>query len=430
MPKKLDPKVAEAVMLKGGWRPLEPYKSALKPWKSECMNCGLIATPTFANVQNGSGCTICKNNEKLKPTKYSEESAIQIMLNAGMQPLEPYKNSKDPWKSKCLICLKITSPMLGNIIQGHKGCGFCDGHKVDPEDAVKKMKEAGLEPLEPYKNSDGPWKCKCLKCGEVVKPAYASIRSGQGGCLSCGREATAKSHRYTHEMTMDTMKQADLEPLEEYIGSGSPWKCRCLKCDRVVFPSFSNVSNGHKGCAFCSGNAVHPEDAVKIMLESGYEPLEPYPAHNKTKWKSRHIQCGTIVFPYYNTIQNRKSGCSVCAVHGLKLENPAYLYIMVHDEFYSIKVGISNNNAKPNRIKSHASDGWKLFKQINLPNGAIATVIESKTFNWIRIELGLGVHLSKKMMKHHGYSETVDANEISVLEIEKYIKGLIKGLQS
>jgi hypothetical protein len=33
------------------------------------------------------------------------------------------------------------------------------------------------------------------------------------------------------------------------------------------------------------------------------------------------------------------------------------------------------------------------------------------------------------MMKHHGYSETVDANEISVLEIEKFVKGLIKGLQ-
>ena len=102
---------------------------------------------------------------------------------------------------------------------------------------------------------------------------------------------------------------------------------------------------------------------------------------------------------------------------------------MFHDEFNSIKIGISNNNAKPNRIKSHASDGWKLFKQINLSNGAIATDIEAKTFNWIRRELGLGVHLSKEFMKYGGYSETVDANEISVLEIEKFVRGLTKGLQ-
>ena len=429
MPKKIDPEMAEQVMLNGGWQPLEPYKSALSPWKSKCLKCGHVGTPQFSNVQRGSGCTVCKNSEKEKPTKITDEKAEEIMKQAGMKPLEPYTNSKTPWKSKCMVCKKITSPALGNVIQGHKACAYCTGHRVDPKDAIQVMREAKLETLEPFTNVNTAWKCKCLKCGEVVKPAYASIRSGQGGCLSCGREATASSHRYTHEMTVDTMKKADLEPLEEYKGSDSPWKCRCLKCDRVVFPSFSNVSQGHKGCAFCSGNAVHPEDAVKIMLESGYEPLEPYPAHNKTKWKSIHIQCGTIVFPFYNTIQNRKSGCSVCAEYGLKLENPAYVYIMFHVEFNSIKVGISNNNAKPNRIKSHASDGWKLFKQINLPNGAIATDIEAKTFNWLRRELGLGVHLSKEMMKHHGYSETVDANEISVLEIEKFVKGLIKGLQ-
>jgi hypothetical protein len=429
VPKKIDPESAEKVMLKGGWRPLEPYKNALAPWKCECIKCGHIGTPQFSNVQRGSGCTLCKNSEKEKPTKISDEKAERIMRQAGMKPLEPYVNSKTPWKSKCTVCKKITSPALGNVIQGHKACAYCSGHKVDPKDAIKVMKKAKLEPLELFTSVDAAWKCKCLKCGKIVKPAYSSVRSGQGGCVSCGREATAKSHRYTHEMTVDTMKQADLEPLEEYKSSDAPWKCRCLKCYRVVFPSFSNVSKGHKGCAYCSGNAVHPEDAVKIMLESGYEPLEPYPAHNKTKWKSRHIQCGTIVFPFYNTIQNRKSGCSVCAEYGLKLENPAYVYIMFHHEFNSIKVGISNNNAKPNRIKSHASDGWQLFKQIDVLNGAIATEIEAKTFNWIRRELGLGVHLSKEMMKHHGYSETVDANEVTVLQIERRIQEILSELE-
>jgi hypothetical protein len=32
-------------------------------------------------------------------------------------------------------------------------------------------------------------------------------------------------------------------------------------------------------------------------------------------------------------------------------------------------------------------------------------------------------------MPSGGFSETVDANEITVLEIEKFIKGVIKGLQ-
>ena len=428
MPKKLDPKVAEEVMLKGGWRPLEPYTSALKPWKSECMKCGLIATPTFANVQNGSGCTICKNNEKLKPTKHSEESAIQIMLNAGMQPLEPYKNSKVPWKSKCLICLKITSPMLGNIIQGHKGCGFCDGHKVDPEDAVKKMKEARLEPLEPYKNSDSPWKCKCLKCGEVVKPAYASIRRGQGGCVSCGREATASSHRYTHEMTYKTMEKANLEPLELYKASDTPWKCRCMVCQKIVYPMYSNINSGNSGCLYCAGAKVDEEDAIALMRKHGLEPLEPF-IDSKKKWKSRHLKCGNIVYPLYNTIQNRGGGCSTCADYGLTYTAPAYLYIMQHDVYQSIKVGISNNDATPNRVRSHEIEGWKLCKSFNLISGQIAEDVENEVLNWLRQDKGLGIHLNKDMMKQGGYSETVDANEISTVEIEKYVKKTIKGLQ-
>jgi hypothetical protein len=425
VPKKLDPKVAEAVMLKGGWKTLEPYKNALNPWKSECIKCGLIATPTFANVQNGSGCTKCKNAEKIDPKKLTEEQAVQIMLAAGLKPLVPYKNTKTPWDSLCLNCGKITSPQLGNVRITKVSCAYCSGFKVDADEAVKLMLSANLIPLEPFVKATEKWMCKCSKCERTVYPVYTSVKQGQGGCISCGHEATASSHRYTHEMTTEIMAKANLEPLEQYKASDTPWKCRCLKCERVVFPSFSNVQSGHAGCAFCSGNSVHPEDAERVMLQKGYEPLEPYVGHNKSKWKSRHIQCGTIVYPYYNTIQNGKGGCSVCADYGLKQEDPAYVYIMIHEELRSLKVGISNNKAKPNRIKSHAIHGWKLYKQIDVPNGAIATDIEAKTFYWIRNELGLGVHLTKELMKSGGYSETIDAEEITLLQIDRYIQEII-----
>lgn len=428
MPKPIDPELAVQIMLRQGWKPLEAYKSALTPWKSECIKCGNLGTPRFANVQRGSGCTKCKNAESIQPNKLSEEQAVKIMLDAGLKPLVPYVNTKTNWESLCLKCNKVTSPSLGNVKKTKIPCIYCSGLKIDADDAVKFMKSKNLIPLEPFANATVKWKCKCAICERTVYPAYSWVKAGQGGCVSCGHEAMANSHRYTHEMTIDTMMKADLEPLEEYKKSDLPWKCRCLKCNKIVFPSYANVSKGHMGCAYCSGNAVHPDDAVRTMLECGYEPLEPYPSHNKTKWKSRHIQCGTIVYPYYNTIQNRKSACSVCAEFGLKLEEPAYVYIMVHETYGSIKIGISNNSARPNRIKSHASDGWVLFKQIDVPNGAIATEIETKTFIWLRNDLGLGVHLSKEMMKQGGYSETVDSESISVLEVDRYIQGIMSGL--
>ncbi len=96
MPKKIDPGMAEQVMLRGGWRPLEPYTNALAPWKCECIKCGYVGTPQFSNVQRGSGCTVCKNSEKKKPTKISDVKAEEIMKQAGRKPLEPYQNSKTP----------------------------------------------------------------------------------------------------------------------------------------------------------------------------------------------------------------------------------------------------------------------------------------------------------------------------------------------
>ncbi len=420
--------MAEKAMLNGGWQPLEPYQGALTPWKSKCLKCGSVGTPQFSNVQRGSGCIKCKNEEKINPKKYTEEQAIEIMLDSGLKPLESYKNSKSPWKSQCLNCNRVVSPTLGNVKNTKIPCVFCSGHKVDELDAIRVMEAADLIPLEPFKDGSSRWKSKCKKCGEIVFPVYAWVRGGQGGCISCGREATASSHRYSHDATVLIMREAGLEPLEGYKKSDTAWKCKCLKCGKIVFPSYSNVRNGHSGCAYCSGNAIDPLDAERIMLESGYEPLEPYSGSNKKKWKARHTQCGNIVYPAYNTIQNRKSGCSTCAEFGLKLEEPSYVYIMFHGEFRSIKVGISNNKAIPNRIKSHASDGWELHRQIDVENGAIATQIESEVFNWIRNEKKLGVHLSKEMMKHHGYSETVDAEEITILEIEKHIKSIMKRL--
>ena len=57
--------------------------------------------------------------------------------------------------------------------------------KVDSKKAEAVMKRAGLKPLEPYVDSKKPWKCKHLKCGRIVLPTYNAIQRGQGGCIFC-----------------------------------------------------------------------------------------------------------------------------------------------------------------------------------------------------------------------------------------------------
>jgi hypothetical protein len=54
--------------------------------------------------------------------------------------------------------------------------------------------------------------------------------------------------------------------------------------------------------------------------------------------------------------------------------------------------------------------------------------VEKEVFNWIRNDLNLTQHLSiEQMPRTRGETETVSADSITVLEIQKKVEQLIKG---
>jgi hypothetical protein len=46
------------------------------------------------------------------------------------------------------------------------------------------MRGAGLEPIEPFPGVVKPWRCRCMKCGNVVSPRLDAVRNGIG-CRFC-----------------------------------------------------------------------------------------------------------------------------------------------------------------------------------------------------------------------------------------------------
>ena len=98
----------------------------------------------------------------------------------GVEPIEPYPNSQSPWRCRCLACGHEVTPQLGNVRAGHAACGYCAGTKVDPVAAEAVMRAAGFIPLEPYPGSGRPWRCRCDRCGNEVSPRYAAVASGAG----------------------------------------------------------------------------------------------------------------------------------------------------------------------------------------------------------------------------------------------------------
>lgn len=58
---------------------------------------------------------------------------------------------------------------------------------------------------------------------------------------------------------------------------------------------------------------LDPEVAKSVMIAAGLMPLEPY-LNSSTKWKSKCLTCGEIVFPKYTNIKQGDGGCRPCGL--------------------------------------------------------------------------------------------------------------------
>jgi len=245
-------------------------------------------------------------------TRIEPKQALLIMKKAGLKPLVPFESTSTPWLSRCLKCKHEVSPNLNNVQKTILACKYCSGNAVHPDDAVEEMKKANLQPLEKFVSASKPWKSKCMSCGKIVSPKYKSISAGQGGCRECGIKKRGLALRLDSKKSFDIMIKAYLQPMVEYPGSGVAWKCRCMKCKKIVYPRLSSVKAKGSGCAFCAEVKVDKNDAVKLFKESDLKPIVDYPG-NKIPWRSIHILCGREVSPSYLSIKKGQGPCKYCA---------------------------------------------------------------------------------------------------------------------
>lgn len=184
----IDPDEAAQLMRAAGLDPLTPYPGRNStPWPCRCQTCHDVVTPCYSSViTNGAGCNSCGNRRAGDARRTSGGVAVAIMRAAGLEPLEPFEDSKTPWRCLCLSpeCGKEVSPTLTRVKAGAQ-CAYCRGNRVDGADAVEVMVANGLQPLEPYPGSGNPWLCRCITCGFIRPVYYDNIKQGIGICPSC-----------------------------------------------------------------------------------------------------------------------------------------------------------------------------------------------------------------------------------------------------
>ena len=252
-------------------------------------------------------------------TKISHAEATEVMLKAGLQPLEPYPGGNTQWKSQCIKCEVIVFPRYSNIKNGWGGCAWCSRRKVKPENAILVMREAGLEPLEPYPGSGPQWKSRCTNCNVIVFPRYGNIRQGNGGCKKCGFIKSSSKNRTSEDSAIAEFEEFGFRPTAPFTSVSTPWKATHNLCGREVSPSLSRLRAGYGGCGYCAQKKVDVEEAIQFMKSKGLKPLVDFPGA-KRQWPCECMICGGKCNPSYGILKTgkQKSGCWRCSSNPVK----------------------------------------------------------------------------------------------------------------
>lgn len=394
--------------------------------------------------------------------------AADIMKSNGFIPISKYPGSNKPWKSQCKKCKKTTSPTYWNVRKGI-GCKFCSKRAVDPKEAIANMRNRGFKTLEPFPGATNPWKVECLECKRKFTTSFHSLTTKNRckycsgvkldqsdvsnylqslklkplvafpgarvawkmRCLRCNRIvnpswthlsdkkrnvkgcAFCSGKRVHMDDLLKLMKQKDLQPIGQFYGVNKPWLSKCQKCKREVQPRISDLKRGQSGCVYCAGLKVEEKVAIELANKNGFTPIISYPGANKG-WDCICNVCGQASKPRYTSMQQGINRCKFCATGGFDFNLPAIVYLITNLELGAHKIGVAGTAKHNVRLKKHQKYGWRVYKHKEFKSGLEAFNVETKTLKWLRNKRNLLPYLTIEQMPQAGWSETVDALEIDL----------------
>lgn len=414
--KKYTNEFAIKLAKESGFKPIQVYPGAKKPWLCIHLACGNEVKVTLNSIA-GSKSETCKYCSRF--AKITDVVAIKIMNEAGLKPLTAYPGYDKPWASIHIPCGSKVTTRLHSVKSGGGGCKKCGSKKsankrITPsKNAISEMIEAGLSPLEPFKGVRRAWRSRCQTCGKIVSPQLGSIRAGRGGCKYC-----AGNVLLTNDQAVAVMLKNGLQPLEKYVNALTAWKAKCLKCGHIVSPKLGAISGGQGPCIYCAGKKVDPSQARKIMLASNLKPQEPFISVRKP-WKSLCLTCGNIVTPRLASVLKNGRACSFCSITGFDTSQAGYLYFLVHPDWEMLQIGITND--PDTRLRQHERLGWKT-KELRGPlDGLITQKLERDVLKMLKLS-GADLKNSKVVGKFDGYSESWSATTFPAKSIKELIR--------
>jgi Zn finger protein HypA/HybF involved in hydrogenase expression len=184
--------------------------------------------------------------------------------NLSIKPISKLTGRNNPVKFKCLDCRLIfykASKALENLVnKNQRVCPKCNvedqrlristtlkikhakgeiatNRKFTPLQYANYLKPNKVKPLEDYINMDTSIEHQCLVCNYTFKNSPGNMMK-HGNCPKCSRKAKKTTEEYKLEL-LDINSM--FIPIEDYAGSRTPIKHKCLICGYFKLMSPTNA---------------------------------------------------------------------------------------------------------------------------------------------------------------------------------------------
>ena len=188
---------------------LEEYTKSHQAVKVRCLVCGKKSTKSYHDLKQGKRCYTCGRAQASLNRRLNQEYMAAIALLQNLKPVGQITPVRQNSTFECLKCHRKIQ-MSFSSIQNGSSCRFCSRTEIDPKEAYAYMVKNHLKPQEPFKKSATKWKCRCMKCKNIVYPNFNAVSTSGGGCKFCrsaGYNPSFEGHLYLlRNPTFDSYK--------------------------------------------------------------------------------------------------------------------------------------------------------------------------------------------------------------------------------
>ena len=442
-------------------RATEVYFASVQTYMWRCSNEHVYPSTPFeigkSLRKEKEGCPYCHNRKTWKgwnDLATIAPSLVDEYLRGG-NPVPPdevcaFTSQEVRWQ--CENGHKAWTRSVGARVRRRSRCSVCvgiitesgtnDALSANPglRDVWSFPENGPIEILEQTaRSSDKSYRWKCPDYPHTFSASVANAVRGVSCRVCANRELLTgfndlASHRHAHELDLPKTEKFseefgwqkdELKPEEIRISDRRRVWWRCSKNDGHSWDTSLSARLGNdSGCPFCAGNRVSPGEndlatrfAELIPEWSTRNSLSPgqvaFGSQQKVWWvclaNKHHPDYET---PPKNRTGPNSTGCPDCNTGGFETSKPAYLYLIEHNEFDALKIGISNSDSRPNRLQVWESRGWRLISRWEDSYGKTIKDTEQRVLrDFIRGQLGLPQPLTKQEMGGSGQKETFDRRQ-------------------